>query len=745
MDALSSIQTWLYDNLPLGVAIVRDDLSYLYVNAAYSATQGYATEQLLGQPLTRGQSDWVAVVMGMTDDVRKSGLPVEHYSVSLGYPRQPDLRKSWDVSVLPIRQGDVTDGFVIYLNDVTTCRQVDELHVSESRLRSVLTAAADAILVIDEDSHILQVNPAASRIFGYTEEELLGQRVEMIMPEPYATEHERYIRRYLHTNIPHIIGTVREVTGKRKDGSTFPGEISVAESRESEARRIFVGIIRDITERKEAEATFEQLHRRTDMILNAVGEGVYGMDRDGIITFLNPAAAAMLGYQVNELLGQHGHATIHHAHADGTPYPIELCPILTSAHDGTIHRVSDEVFWRKDGSSFDVQYVSTPVREFDEQVGVVVTFDDISESKRLAAELETARARLEAIINTVPLPLFVIDIHGSVSLANSAATAFYGESLARGEIYQSMRLYPESRQPWPAYEWPIVRALHEGRIIRDVEQLAVLDDGKEVPILIHAAPVIVDEQTIAAVSVTQDLTQLKEADRTKDAFLALITHELKTPLTAIISWVLLAREESDIIAEALEVILRSAQAQQRIINDLLELSRLMYGKLALDTTPLDAWAIASATADDLRILIEEREVTLLIEAPTMPLPVLADAVRLRQVISNLLVNAMKFTPGGGSITLEGTRDGDFARLRVIDTGAGITPEQLPLIFQRFQQLGREQRSGGLGLGLAVVKSLVELHGGRVEAASEGEDLGSTFTIWLPLHEVSDQQLPATGE
>ncbi|HEY3377848.1 MAG TPA: PAS domain S-box protein [Armatimonadota bacterium] len=737
MEGLSAVQTWLYDNLPVGVAILDAAMTYRYSNAAYSATQGYATGQLLGHKLSLGQADWTALLGQMTEQARESRRAAEQYDVPLIYPRQPSLQRTWDVTVLPIFDGERVDGYVVYLLDVTNRQQAEQLRASETRLRSVLAVAADAILVIDEDGVIQQANPATSRIFGYAEDELLGHPVTTIMPSAYGEEHSRFVARYLHTDIPHIIGTVRDVQGRRKDGTVFPCELSVAESREHGTRRIFVGILRDVTERKQSETAMERLYRQNELILHAAGEGIFGLDREGYFVFVNPAAAQLTGYSVEELIGHNCHEIIHHSYPDGTPYPLEKCPIRAAYTVGETHQIANEVFWRKDGTAFDVLYLSTPIREEGELAGAVVTFNDISERRRLEDELESARARLEAILNTVPLPLFVIDSNGDISRFNQAARDFYGELLLRNELFQMTRLRPDTRAPWPSYDWPIVRALREAIVIHDVEQIVVFPDGREVPILVHAAPIVVEGHVIAAVGVAQDLTQLKAADRAKDAFLALISHELKSPLTAIISWASLGLDEEDLRREALDVVLRSARAQQRIIDDLLDLSRVMYGKLRVEKETVDAWEVAARAGESLRTAIEERKISLIFSPPQEPLPVLADPVRLGQVFTNLLTNAMKFTPVGGAITLAGARDAGMAKLSVQDTGAGIPPEQLPFVFQRFQQLGRERISGGLGLGLAIVKALIELHGGRVEAYSAGLEQGSTFTVWLPLLAESD--------
>jgi len=603
MDILATLPTWLYDNLPLAVAILDVELRYRYVNAAYAATQGLSVKQQVGRSLLENASPWSEQVLRMTEEARESGRPVDAFNVMLTYPRQPSLHRLWDATVLPIKTDETLEGFAVYLIDVSDRQEVTRLASSETRLRSVLDTAIDAILVIDEHGVILEANPAASHIFGYRADEMIGQNVTVLMPSPFREEHDRFLERYLATSMPHIIGTIREVQGRRKDGTLFSLELSVAESRESAPARHFVGILRDITERK-----------------------------------------------------------------------------------------------------------------------------------RLEAELETARARLEAIFDTVPVPLYVINTNGGIELYNEAARMLFGESLTQEGLLAMTRLHPDTRQPWPMEEWPIVRALREGRTINNIEQLLVLANGHETIVLAQAAPIIVDGKIVAAIGVSQDISALKAADQAKDAFLALVTHELRSPLATIISWTDIALEDPSLHEEALRVVHRNANALRRIVDDLLDFSRVLYGKVTLRQEPIDAWEIARHTAIGLAGQAEERHLKLSLQTPPEPLPVLADPIRLQQIISNLLLNAMKFTPAGGQITLEGAREDDQARLRVTDTGIGIPPERLPFLFKRFEQLGREYVSGGLGLGLAIVKGLTELHGGRVAAESTGEGHGSTFTVWLPLRE-----------
>ncbi|HEY3417193.1 MAG TPA: PAS domain S-box protein, partial [Armatimonadota bacterium] len=295
MEPLTRVQTWLYDELPVGVAILDGQRVFRYVNASFAALQGYSAAQLLNRALVPERSEWEGLLVELIARAADTRHPVERFGVSLRYPRQPFLQRSWDVTVLPLFTMDSLDGVVIYLVDATGRKQSAELRVSESRLRSVLDVAADAILVIDEEGILQEANPAASRIFGYRRDELVGQPVTMIMPSSFAEEHGRFLERYLRTGIVHIIGTIREVEGRRKDGANFACELSIGESREPMGGRNFVGIIRDITDRKRLEAELEDARARLEAILKTVPIPLFVIEPDGHITLYNDAARDFYG------------------------------------------------------------------------------------------------------------------------------------------------------------------------------------------------------------------------------------------------------------------------------------------------------------------------------------------------------------------------------------------------------------------------------------------------------------------
>ncbi len=232
-------------------------------------------------------------------------------------------------------------------------------------------------------------------------------------------------------------------------------------------------------------------------------------------------------------------------------------------------------------------------------------------------------------------------------------------------------------------------------------------------------------------------SEAEAATRAKDDFLALVSHELRSPLNVIIGWTELVAgdlEPGSPITRAVEVIRRNARAQARLIDDLLDVSRIISGKLQIVRTSADAVEVATSVVEALRLEAQAKDVELVVDLACESAFVDGDALRLKQVISNLLTNAIKFTPSGGTVRLEVKREGGSVEIRVEDTGCGIEPNVLPYVFDRFRQADGSirRRHGGLGLGLAIVRHIVELHGGSVSAASEGEGRGATFTVRLPL-------------
>ena len=232
------------------------------------------------------------------------------------------------------------------------------------------------------------------------------------------------------------------------------------------------------------------------------------------------------------------------------------------------------------------------------------------------------------------------------------------------------------------------------------------------------------------------LAEAEAANRTKDEFLATMSHELRTPMTAILGWAQLLRShtlgEAD-FERALEIVERNAQAQQKLIEDLLDISRIITGKLRLDVRPVDLASVVAATVDALRPTAEAKAIRLQSLLDPQAGPISGDTDRLQQVVWNLLSNAIKFTPKGGRVQVRLERADSHVEIVVSDSGKGISPEFLPHVFDRFRQADgtSTRKHGGLGLGLSIVRQLVELHGGTVGVESDGEGKGATFIVQLP--------------
>jgi signal transduction histidine kinase/ActR/RegA family two-component response regulator len=231
--------------------------------------------------------------------------------------------------------------------------------------------------------------------------------------------------------------------------------------------------------------------------------------------------------------------------------------------------------------------------------------------------------------------------------------------------------------------------------------------------------------------------EAERSNRAKDEFLATLSHELRSPLSAALSWTHMLRRgqlDAEKTARALETIERSTRLQVRLIEDLLDISRIVSGKLTLETAAVDLGPVIDAAIETARAGVEARHLRLTVERAPETLAVVGDAARLEQVVGNLLANAVKFTPAGGTVTVAWRRDAEHAEIVVRDTGVGISAETLPHVFDRFRQADSSttRRHGGLGLGLAIVRHLVELHGGTIVAESAGENQGTVMRIRLPL-------------
>ena len=270
---------------------------------------------------------------------------------------------------------------------------VTALKDSEAQIRAIVENVVDGIVTIDEKGIIELFNPTAERIFGYSAEEVIGKNISMLMPQPYQSEHDGYIQSYQETGDAKIIGLKREVWGLRKDRSVFPMELAVNEFYIG-GRRAYTGVVQDITEKKQVQWSLERMTRQNELILKSVGDGIFGVNLNGEITFYNPSALKMTHFEGDELEGKFLHEVLNLVHKEESS-PSQDYPLYQVFKDGQTQSKYEEVFWTKDGSALLAEYICTPIYEDETIVGAVVTFRDILRRKRVEEALVQAKEEAE--------------------------------------------------------------------------------------------------------------------------------------------------------------------------------------------------------------------------------------------------------------------------------------------------------------------------------------------------------------
>ncbi|GAB4384465.1 MAG: chemotaxis protein CheB [Elainellaceae cyanobacterium] len=399
-----------------------------------------------------------------------------------------------------------------------------------------------------------------------------------------------------------------------------------------------------------------------------------------------------------------------------------------------------------------------PYRTIDNRIdGAMVILVDIDALKRSMEQIEASRNYAQTIVETVREPLLVLDDRLQVITANQSFYQMFQTSKTETE---QRSLFELGNGQWniPQLRERLEKILPNNTRFQDFEVEHDFEQIGYKTMLLNARSMIQSDHCKSILLAIEDITERKRlgteltqslaqaqsarsaaesATRVKDEFLSMVSHELRTPLSAILGWVQLLRNQGlsmDKATQALEIIERSAKTQSQLIEDLLNISQIASGQLRLNMRPMQLAPMIAAAIDGVRVSAEAKQVQLISSLdPTAGL-IMGDAMRLQQVTWNLLTNAIKFTPSGGQVTITLDNLNAQAQITVKDTGRGIRANCLPYVFDRFWQAesARTRSNPGLGLGLAIVRNLVELHGGTVEAESLGEGQGATFTVRLPL-------------
>jgi PAS domain S-box-containing protein len=499
------------------------------------------------------------------------------------------------------------------------------------------------------------------------------------------------------------------------------------------------GLMVDVTERRQTEETLRQ-HAQ---ILDQIHDAVIATDLEGCVTSWNEGAARLFGYPAAEALGRH----LSFVYPDNAREFVAE-QVLAPLRAKESHEIEVQL-QRKTGEEFYGHLSLSVLRDSTGQpVRLIAYAMDVTERRRAEQQLANERTWLEAVLDLAPLPILLIEPGTArVTFANAAADQMAGGDYPKNvpaEEYHTVYYCTDAAGDRIANDqMPGVRVAG-GERLEGFQMDWHLPTGARSLLLYADTLPAMHGQPATAVVVFHDITrlkrteaQLRRANQSKDHFLATLSHELRSPLNAMLGWLHLLRTaklDEPTRARAFETIERNAKMQAQLIEDLLDVSRVVTGQLRLDVRPVPLRAVIEAALDVVRPAALAKTIRLDV-APDVPdATVSGDPVRLQQVIWNLLSNAVKFTPAGGQVAVHLERaEGQF-KLTVRDTGQGITPDFLPHIFERFRQAESPstRTHGGLGLGLSIVRELIELHGGTVSVESPGEGQGATFTVKLPI-------------
>jgi PAS domain S-box-containing protein len=627
-------------------------------------------------------------------------------------------------------------------------RRVEELHRahqalrgSEQRLALLASAVPTLIAAIDRDEVYRFCNRAYAEWLGLPHDEIVGRRVrEVIGEEAYAT-----VAVGLGTALAgeslNVEERLRLPSGERK-------YVLAAYIPERDAAGEVVGVYSaasDITDRRRAEERLLASERNFRAIFELAGSGKAQADPNTHrFTRVNRKFCEITGYHERELLRMTW-ADLTHPEDVEADWP-QIRAVLRGEKSSWIR---EKRYIRKDGRIVWVMVSGSVIRDAAGNLSsMIATISDVT-SRRLAENsVRESEARYRAIVESQAEMICRFRLSGEILFANGGYArmrATTPEALLNADFWEfveeedrlAVRTALEGLRP----DAPSCRI--ENRFLTAEGPRWTLWTNHAIAFDEAGRPTEVQSTGVDVSELREAQEALKSADRRKDEFLAMLGHELRNPLAPIRSGLQLLELDSTTAAERGETLsVMSGQVDHlvRLVDDLLDVSRIVRGRIALQRQSVDLRDVVRRAREVVAGDVESREQTLAVDLPEEPLWTDGDPVRLAQVLENLLVNASKYNIRGGRIDLSARREGALITIRIRDTGIGIDPELLPSVFELFTQAGRsiDRAQGGLGLGLALVQNLVRLHGGTVNAHSDGHDLGSEFTVQLPAIETPAQ-------